>query len=291
MSVKKLQLVGLASGLAGVDKQVGNAPIVIRESPYFADLIKKGVPIAWREIIELPQDKNLSLNQLLLKVYQQLALKVAALIKQGERVSVIGGDHACAIGTWHGVYEACHQRGDMGLIWIDAHMDSHTPETSESQRIHGMPLATLLGHGDQQFTQLLKHAPILKPEHVCLIGVRSYEAGEADLLKRLNVRIYFMEEVNQRGFMTVFQEAVHHVKNGTIGYGVSLDLDSIDPKEAPGVDVPEPNGIAAKAIEEGLRWVASDPQLLATEIVEFDPSRDQDHLTERLLIKLLAAIA
>src|SRR5204862_2513914 len=122
-------------------------------------------------------------------------------------------------------------------------MDSHTPATSETGRIHGMPLACLLGHGYPALTHILHSTPKLKPQNVCLIGVRSFEQGEEELWKKLNVRIYFMDEVIERGFATILKEAVNLVSANTVGYGLSIDLDGFDPLEVPGVDVPESDGI------------------------------------------------
>jgi arginase len=179
----------------------------------------------------------------------------------------------------------------MGLIWFDAHMDSHTPETSESQRIHGMPLACLLGYGYPTLTSIMHHQPKFKPENVCLIGVRSFESGEAAFLKRLNVRIYFMDEVKERGFDTVLQEAVELVSRHTIGYGLSIDLDGLDPQDAPGVDVPEIDGVGAVDFCAALKKVVSDPRLIATEVVEFDPTKDVARKTEILVADILKIIA
>lgn len=281
-----LHLIGWASGIAGVDAAGGQAPMVLQQSPYAAELNLK-----WDAIIHASETTNLRMDEYIKHLCEQLAQAVSSLVKAGEKPCVIGGDHTCAIGTWSGVYDAMHDKGDLGLIWIDAHMDSHTPETSESGRIHGMPLAALLGYGYPTLTSILHYAPKLKPENVCLIGVRSFEAGEAALLKRLNVRVYFMDEVKERGFATVLQEALMKVKRETAGFGLTLDLDALDPEEVPGVDVPEPDGILVKDLRTGLANVLSDPALLATEIVEFDPSRDKNQATEQLIVELLAMIA
>ena len=153
-----------------------------------------------------------------------------------------------------------------------------------------MPLACLLGEGDPTLTSLLNEGPKIRAENVCLIGARSYESAEIALLNRLNVRIYFMEDVKARGFENILQEAVKQVSQRTAGYGISLDLDSVDPREAPGVDVPEPDGIHAADLLKGLAQIAADPKLIATEIVEFDPSRDKNHQTEKLVVDLLKTL-
>lgn len=278
----ELYLVGYGSGIAGADVGSGNGPLKMRQSAYMKQL---EVPVVWKDIIRAPLNKKI--DESVVEVCTALARQAADLTRKKVMFNVLGGDHSCAIGTWSGVAEAMRAQGDIGLIWIDAHMDSHTPETSETGRIHGMPLATLMGYGLDTLTTLLGQQPKLKPENVCLIGVRSYEEGEAALLKHLNVKVYFMDEVKVRGIDVVLEEAVRHVTAKTVGYGISLDLDGIDPIDAPGVDVPEPDGIRAIDLQASLASIAKDPRLIATEIVEFDPQYDEDGKTEQLVVSLL----
>lgn len=280
-----LHLVGYASGIAGVDIDCGNGPIVIQQSSFMKELVIKGCLLDW---VAMLTPKRVGDNQALVHdITVKLALKVSYLLRNNKRFCVVGGDHTSALGTWSGTYDALHQKGEIGLIWIDAHMDSHTPETSETKRIHGMPLASLMGYGPPDLTTILHASPKIKPENTCLIGVRSYEAGEAALLKRLNVKVYFMEEVRTRGFAAVLEEAIAQVSAKTIAYGISLDLDSIDPIEAPAVDVPEQGGIYGKEIEAGLLTAIKDPKFIGSEIVEFDPKHDIDQKTEKLICSFL----
>jgi arginase len=173
-------------------------------------------------------------------------------------------------------------------------MDAHTRETSPSQAYHGMPLAALLGYGDDALIHLLEQGSVLSPHHVCLIGVRSFEEGEAALLKRLGVRIYFMEEVKSRGFKTVLQEALQRVKQETQGFGLSIDLDGFDPEEIPGVGSPEPDGLKVEDVLPALSLIQNDPAFKALEIVEFNPDRDKGGKTllfmRDLLLNLLPSV-
>lgn len=290
--MKQLHLVGCASGVAGADIHSGDGPIILQNSPYLAQLTESGHSYQWGNVFRVnAESPGQRIDESVSQVCRDLAKDVSRLTREKAFFSVIGGDHSCAIGTWSGVYDALHQQGEIGLIWIDAHMDSHTPETSESGRIHGMPLAVLLGYGYPTLTSILHQAPKIKPENLCLIGVRSYEAGEAALLKRLNVRVFMMSEVLERGFSAVMQEAIERVSKNTIGYGLTLDIDSIDPMDAPGVDVPEANGIRVDQLRQGLQLAAVDPKLIATEIVEFDPSHDKNHTTEKLVVDVLQIFA
>lgn len=287
----ELHLVGYASGIAGVDPHCGDGPFVIEKSPYLSTLTKMGIAFSWDEMIRASaaHTSSISLDELVGNDCKQLAKHISNLVRAKKFFTVIGGDHSSAIGTWSGVYDALHQQGPIGLIWIDAHMDSHTPETTISGRIHGMPFACLMGLGYSTLTMIMHYAPI-KPEHVCLIGVRSFERGEVELLKRLNVRIFFMDEVKRRGMRQVWHEALDIVNQGTMGYGVSLDLDALDPQEVPGVNVSEPDGIHVNDLCQVFCTIAADARFIGAEISEFNPGKDQDHKTEKVIITFLAAM-
>jgi len=288
---KHLYLVGYASGIAGADSHSGGGPLILKNSAKLLALSDLGLMLDWQTIIQAPE--NLS-NDIFLDV-QQLAKKLSEntfkLTQQKKFFLVLGGDHTSAIGTWSGAANALRSQGKLGLIWVDAHMDSHTPITTQSGHLHGMPLASLLGYGDPRLTTLGGLSSALQPENICLIGVRSFEPGEAELLKKLNVRIFFMDEVEQRGLRAVFKEALQIASSNTVGYGISLDIDGIDPADAPGTGVAEPNGLLAKEICQELTLFANDPNLIGFEIVEFDPSRDKNNKTEKLIADLIAAIS
>src|SRR3990167_3596662 len=285
-------LIGYASGIAGADEHCSGGPDAVQQSVYLKALMDKGLPLVWEQTVR-PDERDLSSrpDQAVRQINEKLAHLTATLARQNQFFSIIGGDHTSAIGTWSGVQDVKREAGEIGLIWIDAHMDSHTPETTESGRIHGMPLAALLGYGYESLTLLLHEAPKIKPENVCLIGVRSFERGEAELLKRLCVHTYFMEEVKQRGCVAILKEAVNKVSQKTVGCGISIDLDALDPEEIPGVDAREPHGISTTDLYEGIAQIISDPRLIAMEIAEFNPSRDEEHRTEKFIISFLEMIA
>lgn len=207
---------------------------------------------------------------------------------QGKAPLVLGGDHSIAIGTWSGVKSALGDE-DLGLIWVDAHMDAHLPQTSPSLNMHGMPIAILLGKGDAQFMELGGVLPKLKPQNLCLIGVRSFEKEEADFLSSLGVRVFFMEDVRREGFTALFQKARRQISARR--FGVSIDIDVFDPMEAPGTGVPELNGLQFKEdVKKALHGLAQDPCFLGLEITEFNPYRDIDNKTCRLVWDLAKII-
>jgi len=201
---------------------------------------------------------------------------------------VIGGDHSCAIGTWSGI--AAVRRQPLGLLWIDAHLDSHTPETSESHRLHGMPLAVLLGEGDSHLTHLTSFSPVVDARYCAVLGVRSFEAGEPLRLRRLGVRFYTCAEIRRRGLATALGEAWQRVSAAPGGFGVSLDLDVLDPLLAPGVSVPERKGLHPATLARLLRGQGRKHRLRGLEIAELNPRHDPQGKTRRLVPALLVSL-
>jgi arginase len=198
---------------------------------------------------------------------------------------VIGGDHSCAGGTWAGVARTL--QGELGLVWVDAHMDSHTPGTSHTGRLHGMPLAWLLGQDDNPLYGLA--SGVVAPNRVALIGVRSFEPEEEERLDRLGVRVFHIEEVHKRGLDAVFGDALAIATTGTTGFGISIDLDAVTPEEAPGVGTPVAGGIEGAQLARVLERVAGRADLLAMELVEYLPRLDPDGRSARVAIGLLLA--
>ena len=280
---RQIELIGAAWGLGGADPGCAQAPSVLIPllSQRFAQC---GVPSHHGPILESAageRRKTFAVS----KLCGQLAAAVAQARRRGALPCVIGGDHSCAGGTWTGVARTL--RGDLGLVWIDAHMDSHTPGTSHTGRLHGMPLAWLLGQDDDPLYGLA--SGVLAPEHVCLVGVRSFEPEEDERLRRLGVRVIFMPEVRERGIDAVLDEALDIATRGTGGFGVSIDLDVITPEEAPHVGTPVKDGVLSAELARALVEVAGRPGLAAVELVEYSPRLDRDGSTARVAVDLLAA--
>lgn len=282
-----LNLLGFASGIAGNNQDCALAAWYLYYHPeWFQDL-----SISWEGFIKATSvARGADVLGEVIKSVQDLSRAVLTIIQKQEAWSVIGGDHSCAIGTWSAVAHAHRQQGDIGLLWFDAHMDSHTPETSMTQNLHGMPLATLLGYGVPELCQLLDMQPKLKANNVCVIGVRSYEAAERQLLEQLGVRIYYMEEVQARGLRSVMLEAYARVTAHTCGFGISIDMDGIDPADAPGVGYREPGGLSGQALLDALSELPRHSRFLGVEITEYNPIRDIDNKTAHLLIEFLGTV-
>lgn len=215
---------------------------------------------------------------------------LASLCQKSDFYLTLGGDHTSAIGSHSGGAAKLAPQGPMGLLWIDAHLDSHTPESSLSKNPHGMPLASLLGVGDPQLTQIGSSDASLMPQHVCVLGVRSYEPEELALLSELGVRLFTMDEIHQRGLTSCINEAWTIVQTDTAGFAISFDIDAIDPEDAPGTGTREPNGIRGEEMLSALQTIPNIKQLIGMDMTEFNPHRDQQHRTEDLIMKLISTI-
>ena len=282
-------LIGFASGLAGNDPDTGLAPWHLYQHPELFSGLQ--VDTVWGEIVVGTSAKSqLAVLPDLEEVLNDLTDAVGDHLEEGDAICVIGGDHSVAIGTWSAVANYYREEGDIGLIWIDAHLDGHTPETSPSKNIHGMPVSHLLGHGIESLCQLLDEEPKIKPEHICFIGVRSYEPGEQKLLTSLGVKIIYMDEVTQHGFANVFGQAIKHVSKGTCGFGLTIDMDGIDPVDAPGVGIREKGGILANDLLPTLKSLAHQYDFLGLELAEYNPLRDEDMKTAKLMAAIVEAV-
>jgi arginase len=286
---RSIIVIGAASSAGAPDPGSAEGPEALRRYRAFHDTPLQHVK--WDAILRVPRAQQDTPLHAVATLSARLATEVEAVLQAGHFPLVVGGDHSCAIGTWSGVHHALAERGPVGLIWIDAHMDSHTFATTPSGQIHGMPLAVLLGHGEATLTAIDGPQAKLRPEHVCLIGVRSSEAGEAALLHWLGVRVFDMDEVRRRGLAEVFDEALSIVRCGTAGFGVSVDLDALDPEEEPGVTTPVPGGLRRAELADALSHLRSNTAFVAMEIVEYNPRRDRRHATADAAGALVDAIA
>lgn len=286
-NTRPVSLIGAASGLGARDTRCAGGPEALRAAGLAERLRAGGVQADWRHILTpLPAR---SIADAIAALCASLADAVRDVLADGHRFAVIGGDHSCAVGAWSGAANALAPRGRLGLIWVDAHMDSHTPDTTPSGTYHGMPVACLLGHGDPALTRIADRAPALAPGHVCLVGVRSYEVEEPALLDRLGVRVFFAEDVARRGIDAVMRDAAAIALDGTAGAGLSVDLDVVDPGEAPGVGSPVAGGLAAAPLVEAVRVLGRDRRFLGCEIAEYNPALDDDGRTAALAGDLVAA--
>lgn len=293
---KKIAFIGAELGWGAQQVQTELGPEIIQSTDFINRLINSEPSIHWQATIypekissntdpiirpgDLTYEQRL---ELVMQTTQRVAQEVIIAMSNHCFPIVVGGDHSMAIGTWSGVTAALEAKKSFGLIWFDAHMDSHTPKTSPSMAIHGMPVAVLLGHGDPSLVNVQEIGQKIDPKHLVLMGVRSYEDGEATFLEKLGVKIFYIKDIQERGFDTLCQEALEIVRKGTQGFGLSIDLDGFDPQYAPGVGTPAPGGLNPQDVLSGLSTLMNDTHCKALEIAEFNPSLDRQHKTLRLI--------
>jgi arginase len=203
---------------------------------------------------------------------------------------VLGGDHSVAAGTVAGVANYFRmQQKRIGLIWMDAHSDINTPETSPSGNVHGMPVAALLGMEPAALRDLLGWSPKVLPENTVLIGVRDVDEAERENIRRAGVTVFTMRDVDELGLRAVMEKAIPIAAKGTAGYHVSLDLDWVDPEEAPGVGTAVPGGATYREAHLAMEILADDGGMLSFELVEVNPILDEHNRTAELAVQLLCS--
>jgi len=283
-----VDFIGVASGIGAQDHGCESGPEALHARCIESHLCAPENRVRWLTTLYPPYEQD-DLHAIE-RLCRELAVQVQRSVEAQRRFTVFSGDHSSAAGTWGGVRSALGESGSLGLIWVDAHMDSHTPDTSPSGAYHGMPLACLLGHGPDELTGLGDFPPALMPQNVVLVGVRSFEAEESALLSSLGVFIYYIDEVRRRGLEVVMREAHARVTQHSSHFGISIDLDAIDPGEAPGVGSPERGGIHGDELAAALASLAEDERLTGIEISEYNPSRDVAQKTARLALVLANTI-
>ncbi|HYF60718.1 MAG TPA: arginase [Burkholderiaceae bacterium] len=293
-ATQRIELIGAAIGEGAPDGRTRNGPGSLRRWGLGRRLTVRGRVVGWGpQVASDPDLRPRGPMAVVAEFSPRLAAAVGTALRAGRMPVVVGGDHSCAVGTWSAAAASLREadpEARLGLVWIDAHLDAHTPETSESQMPHGMALAALLGHGVPELTGVAGPAPKLRPEDVVLIGPRSWETGEAALLARLGVRVLTADEVVRRGFADCMREAVERVCERTTGWGVSFDLDALDPRDAPGTGVTVAEGLRLEEVTLALHGLGCRSRFVAAELVEYNPSLDTDRITAGAAERVLGAL-
>lgn len=272
MGPSALRVANLNERLASLGYKVedlGNIPVVQAES------VEEGTPSA-RYLEEIAATCT------------RLAGLVESTADAGKFPVVLGGDHSIAIGTISGLSHHYRQRGKkIGLVWIDAHADMNTPETSPSGNIHGMPLACCVGMGPPELTNIFGYAPKVDPRNVAVIGLRSVDNDERRNVQRAGVHAYTMRDVDERGLRSILQEALEVANDGTDGFHLSFDMDSVEPHEAPGVGTPVKGGMTYREAHLAMENICDCDRMLGLEVVEVNPVIDEANRTAILAVELV----
>jgi arginase len=213
---------------------------------------------------------------------------VIETLEKGSTPLLLGGDHSLAVGSVSGVAEFYRRQNQkVGVLWIDAHSDINTPDTSPSGNVHGMPLAALLGLGPEPLANLYGYSPKIAPENTVLVGVRDVDSAERANIRRAGMgEVYTMRDIDERGMRSVMEEALRAAGRGTAGYHVSLDMDWIDPEDAPGVGTPVRGGATYREAHLAMEIIADHGRMLSFELVEVNPVIDEHNRTADLAVEL-----
>ena len=216
---------------------------------------------------------------------ERIAALVARAADESQLPLVLGGDHSVALGTLGGMARA---RGRGGVLWLDAHGDLNRPETSPSGNVHGMPLAAALGLAGPEFESDQYALPAVEPRRIALVGVRSLDPGERDLLAELEALVFTMSDLDRMGVETAMREALEHVAGDSFVH-LSLDMDVVDPEVAPGVGTPVRGGLSYREAHLAMELIAESGIVDSLEVVEVNPILDRENQTAKLAVELVAS--
>jgi arginase len=292
---KKIRVIGVPLDLGASRRGVDMGPSAVRVAGLEARLEALGhqVDDGGNVAVAIAEQKKVGDEHAkYLKEITATCTKAAELVlkslEAGYTPLVLGGDHSLAAGTVSGAAEFYRRKDErIGLIWVDAHSDINTPETSPSGNVHGMPLAALLGLGPSELANIYNFSPKIRPENCVLIGVRDIDQTEKDNIRRAGMtEVYTMRDIDERGMRTVIEEALRIAGRGTAGYHVSLDMDWIDPEDAPGVGTPVRGGATYREAHLAMEIIADHGRMTSFEIVEVNPVIDEHNRTADLAVKL-----
>lgn len=219
---------------------------------------------------------------------QGLAETVEKTLSEDMMPIVLGGDHSIAAGSVAGVASFFRKQSKrIGLIWLDAHGDVNTPESSPSGNVHGMPLASIMGYGAPELTELCNFKPKIEPQNVAMVGIRELDTKERQLVKKSGVHVFTMRDIDERGMREVMSEALRFASDDTNGVAISLDMDFLDPTEAPGVGTPVRGGVTYREAHLALEMIADSRTLVSFELVEINPVVDLHNKTAILGVELI----
>ncbi|MEK3856679.1 arginase [Cytobacillus sp. FSL H8-0458] len=295
MNRQKLSIIGMPMDLGQMRRGVDMGPSAIRYAGVnerlkclFEEIHDQGDIAVGRPEVQIDPNSNLRNLHLIAEKTEMLAEKVDHAIKGGSFPLVLGGDHSIAIGTLAGVSK---HYSNLGVIWYDAHGDLNTAETSPSGNIHGMPLAVSLGMGHPLLTNVGGYGPKVKPENIVIIGARSLDEGERELIKEKGIKVYTMHEIDRLGMTKVMEESITYLKErNTDGVHLSLDLDGLDPHDAPGVGTPVIGGISYRESHLAMEMLAEAQIITSAEFVEVNPILDDKNKTATVAVALMGSL-
>ena len=287
----QIDVIGVPIDLGADRRGVDMGPSAIRYAHLQAQLEALGYSVRDEGNIHVPiaemcaiTDAHLKYLDCIIPMGRRVSGAVSTSIRAGRFPLVLGGDHSLSIGSVRGVARL----RKVGVLWIDAHADFNTAETTPSGNIHGMPLAALCGMGDPRLVRFWKEScPVVDPGRVAVIGARDLDTGEKANLQQAGVMVQSMEQIDRHGLVKVMEQAIERVSRDTDGIYLSFDMDSLDPRHAPGVGTPVPAGLTQRGAHLICEMVAETGRLMGMDMVEGNPILDIQNQTALLAMDLI----
>jgi arginase len=292
---QKIRIIGVPMDLGASRRGVDMGPSALRVAGLQARIKQLGHQVEDIGNISVKQPEEMSYGEKRAKYLAEIAdacKDLGAIVEKSLEESmlpvVLGGDHSIAAGTLSGI--AAHFRKKekkIGLIWLDAHGDINTPESSPSGNVHGMPLAAAMGYGATELVELQGFKPKVEPQNISLVGIRDLDSQEKKLAKKSGVHVFTMRDIDERGMREVMSDALKYAMDDTDGISVSLDMDFVDPSDAPGVGTPVRGGVTYREAHLAMEMIADSEAMVSLEIVEINPVIDEHNRTALLGVELV----
>jgi arginase len=292
---QKIRIIGVPMDLGASRRGVDMGPSALRVAGLQARIKQLGCKVEDIGNISVKQPEEMSYGEKRAKYLAEIAdackdlgNMVEKTLEENQVPIVLGGDHSIAAGSLSGVASHFKKKDKrIGLIWLDAHGDINTPESSPSGNVHGMPLAAAMGYGAVELVELLDFKPKVEPQNISLVGIRDLDSQEKKLAKKSGVHVFTMRDIDERGMREVMSDALKYAMDDTGGIAVSLDMDFVDPSDAPGVGTPVRGGATYREAHLAMEMIADTEAMASLEIVEINPVIDEHNRTALLGVELV----
>jgi arginase len=292
---QKIRIIGVPMDLGQSRRGVDMGPSALRVAGLQARLKQLGHHVEDIGNVAVKQPEEQHYGEKHAKYLNEIAETCRGLAEMTERTIaedlvplVLGGDHSIAIGSFSGVSHFFRKQSKkVGYLWLDAHGDMNTPESSPSGNVHGMPLASLIGYGAPELVELLGYKPKVETRNVALVGVRDLDPKERRLVKDSGVHAFTMRDIDERGLREVMSEALRFTLDDTDGVAVSLDMDFVDPADAPGVGTPVRGGVTYRESHLAMEMIDDSEAMVSLEVVEINPVIDLLNKTALLGVEMV----
>jgi arginase len=292
---QKVRIIGVPMDLGQSRRGVDMGPSALRGAGLQTSIKKLGLQVEDIGNLSVKQPEEMPIGEKRAKYLQEIAETcgdVAAAaekaLSEGFLPLVLGGDHSIAAGVAAGVANYFRKdKKQIGYLWLDAHGDMNTPESSPSGNVHGMPLAAIMGYGAPELVDLLGFKPKAEPGNIVIVGARDMDAQERKIVKKSGIHVFTMRDIDERGMREVMSDALKYAMDDTAGIAVSLDMDFVDPSDAPGVGTPVRGGVTYREAHLAMEMIADTESMVSLEVVEINPILDEHNRTALLGVELV----